>query len=531
MRIPTYDKPTVKDSGQGTEYVQFARQSNVGAVGQATQQLGGSLQNTGALAMQFAEQRQKEDDTASAYDTYHKMSLWDAETLDGDDGLMREAGVNASGLADRYQELHKEQFSELTKDMTGGAKALFQRLASRSFSANISKIGKHEATQRQEYLKQAASAAATAATNEYISTLDPESFETAIALIDGAVDQSMQGSDPVAKQNKKIELISGMHNQVLDTMVDDSASAAKAYLEEHSEEMTPQDIAVVKKKLETADKTERVQTYANNIDYANVSQTEALATMRDTLDPEDQKQAAQEIKTRYTEIKNAKIELDIQNFDDALSVINDGGTPTATQYASLNEKDERTIRGYAANMRKGVEVKTDFAVWNGVTRMPESDFKKLNLNQYINQISTTDLKALRKDQIELQNGKSFTETSIMAPSANARNYLKNKKIKIDSDDGIEFVRQAQEEITRTEREQGKKIDSEGLTKIYDRLMQGVTVDARLWNKDKELFKVNDKDRIIIPEAFRSGMIARLEARGIPVTEDAIQIYYRAELNK
>ena len=173
----------------------------------------------------------------------------------------------------------------------------------------------------------------------------------------------------------------------------------------------------------------------------------------------------------------------------------------------------------------------DFAVWNGVTRMPESDFKKLNLNQYINQISTTDLKALRKDQIELQNGKSFTETSIMAPSANARNYLKNKKIKIDSDDGIEFVRQAQEEITRTEREQGKKIDSEGLTKIYDRLMQGVTVDARLWNKDKELFKVNDKDRIIIPEAFRSGMIARLEARGIPVTEDAIQIYYRAELNK
>lgn len=532
MRIPTYDKETVKESGQGIEYVRAGQRSFVGAEGDALTNVGGAIQKNGALAMQFAEQRQKEQDTAAAYNAYYEMTSWNSEVLDGDNGLLRQTGSNAENIAQKYEEMHKEQFSELTKDMSVGAKSLYQRLAARSFSANVGAIGKHEANQRQKYLVETANAAATAASNEYLLNRDEDSLETTVALIDGAVEMSMRGAPPEAKANKKLELISGVHTQVIDGMVDDDPAAAKEYLDEYRDEMTALEIEVAEKKLKTANNINTVQAYANNIDLNGTTQTEALETMRETLPLELQADAAREIKTRYTEKKNAEIENKVANFESVLGVINDGGVPTASQWASLDEKDEYTLKGYLTSMRSGKKVETNFQVWNSITQMPEKDFAKLDLNQYVNSISTTHLQALREDQIALQKGKSFTETSIMAPSADARNYLKNADIDADSDSGIQFIRMAQEEISALEKEQNKKISPSQAKEIYSRLLQEVRLDINWgWNSKVRLFEAGDSQKLEVPDDIRNEIVSALKRAGRPADEDAIQLLYRMKLNK
>lgn len=201
-----------------------------------------------------------------------------------------------------------------------------------------------------------------------------------------------------------------VHAMRISKMIDDLApEQAKAYLSAHRDEMTPTQIAQADKYVRAGLQDQKEKRLADRILAKAKTESEAIKAAADT-DEKSSDGVDRLVRKHFARI-DAEKKARIEEVNDAVwnyvaGCIAEGKevhvpTTLMTDLKELDAKSYVSMNSYLAKLERGEKVSTDMEVWGELKRMQEQDpdrFSRLNLNRFAGQISSSDLKALMKDQ-------------------------------------------------------------------------------------------------------------------------------------
>lgn len=200
----------------------------------------------------------------------------------------------------------------------------------------------------------------------------------------------------------------------------------------------------------------------------------------------------------------------------------------------------KSIQEYAVFRAKGVEAATDWNVYYELRKDPAL-LKTTNLLAFKDKLSDTDFKALVTEQDNLRSGKTESLTATSSASQVLNAYLREagidpspKPSKDENSDAAmvgRAMRAQQVAITEAEIAKGKKLSPDEVEKVTAKLFTNVQVKGSWFGtNDKQLFDLRDSDKIVVPSAERTQIIAALEAKKRPVNEAVILDMYKRKNN-
>ena len=389
-------------------------------------QMGQALSGAGQMASKAAIEAQDEANNLRVNEAMNKaVALRMRLTYDKAEGFKNFQGKQAidvdkdgKSLDQRYMETYNKELADITASLGNDAqKAKFNAHIGQVTNQFSASLQDHLIGEQKNYEKGVRIGTIKVAQDAGVQEWNnPDSVAQARGAIVAAVN-SDKSLSPEAKAAMLIEATSPLHAGVLAASIEKgNFDYAKEYMGQFGKEMTAESRQRLQSALDIGERTAKIQTYADDLMSKDMPMAEALAKVREQFSGKDEKEAVQEIHTRYQEKELAKTQDVKQLGVSAWSQVMSTGKLTATMRAELTARAPEELRQIldwqdAKRRQAKAEAEGGSAAkegqFYGLMRMaaenPE-EFTKLDLMKSEPYLSKSDFKTLVAAQANLIKG-------------------------------------------------------------------------------------------------------------------------------
>lgn len=392
-RVPRYDEPQVSlrpaptVRQESSDYLGPVRQ-----LGQAADAVG----QAGDVVFRNAIQ-QRERTTAT--------ELFSREAAGADKARMFETealaaeGVNAWGLQEKGKQFWEQVERELSDGLTSPqAQRLWKQSAQRMRESSLDRLSMHEARQRRASLKDSTNASIVGLTNAAAGDPTPENIA---AQRDQIVKRrqilaDLNGETAEERAVNDGEVVSNLHAQVLDGMIERNPTEAGRYLKANKKEIDQRKLPALERSVRAGTLKTVAQEAADAVELGGMNEIEALAHARKKYEGDEEAAVVAEIKTRFGE-KSALREADQKTAaDEAFGIIGRGGRLSDVPARTLARMDGKVLMELRREA-SGEKAVTDWGRYAELREMARGDpaaFKKLDLRKEFGHLAPTQREAL-----------------------------------------------------------------------------------------------------------------------------------------
>ena len=558
--VPIYEQH-VRPRGFGGELRSFETPKSQGAdVGRALQDLGATA---GRVSDRMAEREfelQERKNVDAARSAFNKFNNHVRELLhDPQTGFYARRGVNARDIT-RLGQDDIDRVGASIEAGLGNADQIrrFRQLSQTLRTNSLTGLSRHEADELLVAERESTDALVKGAeASMAANATDPDAIADHLSTARTALvaQANAEGWTKEVLLQRLKDVTSAGYAGVVDRLLVDDPSAARAFYDAKKEEIGGN----VRAKLERALKEGVTRQQAQAATDAIVAQigTESLSAMlaqaRQISDPELRDAVVDRVKIRHAEGETQRKNEEKIAKTQAWTGILEGGSsdqiPPAL-WAELPHETQRQIHAYEEKRAKGEEPQTNTGVYYKLRQMSHSEFAKVNLMDYVNQLSVVDFKKLADEQNSINAGnprEAAKRTSLSRAMTQAKRLLEDVGIKTGSRASnsdkrrvAQFQTVLTQELARIQDEQGGPADEVQIQALINQLLTRGEVPGSTRFNDPNLFyfeslatgrgdeffidEIPDDERDAIERALRSSPKAMREVTGRDgtVDEDALE---------
>ena len=505
--VPIYEQ-RVRPRGFGGELRSFETPKSQGAgVGRALQDLGATA---GRVSDRMAEREfelQERKNVDAARSAFNKFNNHVRELLhDPQTGLYSRRGGNARDVT-RLGQDDIDRVGASIEAGLGNADQIrrFRQLSQTLRTNSLPRLSRHEADELLVAERESTDALVKGAeASMAANATDPDAIADHLSTARTALvaQANAEGWTKEVLLQRLKDVTSAGYAGVVDRLLVDDPSAARAFYDAKKEEIGGN----VRAKLERALKEGVTRQQAQAATDAIVAQvgTESLSALlaeaRKISDPTLRDDVVARVKLRYDEGETQRDNEEKALITQAWTGILEGGSsdqiPPAV-WAELPSGTQRQILEYEEKRAKGEEPKTDPAVYYMLSRLSNEEFAKVNLMNYVNNLSLTEFKSLasKQNSLESRNEREAAKrTSVSRAMTMAMKPLRAKGIKTGSsapNSHKQRVAQFQtvliRELTRIQDEKGGPATELEIQALINRLLTAGEVPGWSWFYDPDVF--------------------------------------------
>lgn len=457
---------------------------------------------------QMAEQAKKQADDASTQDAWAKLvKERNRLTYDPQRGLLAHQGTQAQyaeGLLSEFDasanEIEKGLGNEVQREM-------FRSLRGKERQEFDGRVTAHIASEGEKLADSSfKSATGTAIEDGILNYKEPGKVASIRNILKATImDRAeKQGWDSEMTQRAVEESVSQMHKGIVfRELANNNDRGARDWYSQISGEVTGHDAIEIEARLKTAG--ERGDAVRLALNYADKFANEGLALdalRKDHGSSEGYDRARAELKMIYDDRALRDYHAYDANLNEAISVIDQGGTPSAYQLGNLTAQDQKRLEGVIRQKARGEQVQTDNDMFLKLKRMAANEpdkFMREALGQYYDCLSPADYKDLKDWQLGMAQRKPETqdvingflsEDQVIINAMVEMGASEREASRPKSEDAAKMRAEIDRRITMAKREGGKKtLPSEDLQKIVHDAMFSVRTNARLWERKVPAYKL------------------------------------------
>lgn len=511
------------------------------APGQALAKLGTTLEGV-------AEEIRKENyrsDTLRAEDAFNKLRERQLDLTSGQsNGFVNKKGGDAANQP--IMEDYGKRFEGAAKEIEDGLgndqqKQLFRRRASIAGLQFKQDLLNHVTREKDIY-----------ETGVYKGTLDleyknaveryqdPAGIALSLERMNNAISQeaARKGWAPEVAEATKRDALSKVHGGVIERMLanQDDISAQK-YYEANKANIAGPEAANLEKQLEIGSTRTLAQTFADQVQASNLSESEAIKKARTQFSGKQEEAVVLAVRGRFQEQNLAKQAEQAQAADTAWDLLAKTKRLDSIPPAVLNRMDGKVrlaLEKEANDLATGKDIKTDPGTYYDLATIlvkePEK-FQKLDLRQYFNKLDQGD----REHFINLQRPAN------MADAATLSQQLSNMHDQMGWGSGDKekkgvFDKAATQAIDDEQRKRGTKLTMKERQEVIDRMvLQGEVMTGKWYLPDanKQVFQIygTEDAKNFMPEindTDRKTIVASFKKKGVnkPSDEQIVNAYRR-----
>lgn len=445
---------------------------------QNTVNISKGLSSAADVAFKIAEIR----DTSSARDAYNSAH---SEVIKHMGALEQLRGKDGISIYDTTEKAFNDIRKKYIDMLDSRSKDLFTASFDSLMNDRLEKTMNMQNRNILDYDKVTKTAMNESAIDDAVTNYaDDKIISNSKFTIEANTRSNMRGTDKETQDKAVKNAINDLHLSVAESITSQSPSKALAYMDKYWNDLDPSTRDA--KRLQIKDLAEN-----------EVARDTALALAKSGLPFEQQMKQVEGIKD-VTEQKKVKklveeYEKDRQSFAELNAKQRYEGELDAVykdpfkyqipldmpadQQNSLYTWRERLKQDAMANQGIGDKTKTNFKVWYELNNMPADQFQKVNLTNYMKDISTADLKTLANMQ---KSGKGFA--GVQTPTSYVNEFVKAEAGK--DNEKASFLREAFETALNTyPQDERKKIET--LNKVKDALLMEFDWKGESFGGDKK----------------------------------------------
>ncbi|MET0657599.1 MAG: hypothetical protein ABW110_05510 [Steroidobacteraceae bacterium] len=455
-------------------------------------------------------------------------------------------GTRAFGIQDDASKWWDAEPSKIEAGLENEAqRTAFRNSVARRRGASLDSMAQFEAGERTQARSSAVTAAIATQTSFAAQNFSSPSAVTA-ARDDirekVAVQAYLNGWDKNVTEAAQREAMTNLHRQVLENMVDVNPDSARKYLDAVKGEIDGTVWDGLSKTVKLGDELQQAQKLADQIWTSGLRDTAAYDAARKQGEGEVRERALTLLRTRQTEQDKLQNDAKQATVDRAIAAFNDRGlaglTPSMmTDLQRLSPQTLAALRNRAWTPQD--KVVTDWATYEGLKAQIASasvdDLKRMEFSGSLDKLNAMELDALTKLRDSRIKGlpDNVATTQQLLGEAHAQ-------MGWTSDDAERrglFDRRAREAIDAEQRVTGKDLTDERKRTIIDQLLIQGSVPRNWWlDRSAQFFEVQGtenepKFQIDIPDDMRTQIEEALTRRNVEVTDENLQKYYRAFLDR
>ncbi len=467
---------------------------------------------TASAAIEMAQaEKQRADETAfleASNALTKRMNDWQ---FDPEKGAYTRRGKDALDLPNEFGEVFDDAVSEIGTSMKNPQQqAAWSKFVGQQRVSLDLNVQRHVFQEMRTYQAgEAASAILNARDTAISNANDPRQvglyLSNGEAAIRGSAD--VMGLGPEQTKQAVEELRSSVHEGVIGRLLaQGKVSAAKAYFEGNGDQLRGE----ANKRVESAMKEGTVREEAQNAlgkilaDPSLDTLAKQRAKARETLTGELEDRVLEGLSQEDAINDEAKRERSQQMMVNAKnSIERSGGKISAVppaDWVQMSPQEAAALREYADNLTKKKPIVTDFATQYSLKLMAvekPDEFRKVNLTQYINKMSPSDLDELANIQVAVIKGDAKQAekqlNGFMTQSQTVNDvmiqYNFNPNAKPDTDEGraVAMVRSMLDRrVEATQRATGKEMSNDDIRKTLTSILsESVEVKGALWGTNKK----------------------------------------------
>ncbi|WP_417793090.1 hypothetical protein [Terasakiella pusilla] len=504
--------PTAPEAGVGqvkaiplnTPVQRFQTDSGMfgGDKAQAMMEAGRDLGRTADLLHKRALDMKKEDQDAEL----EKAELLYSDEVrkllqDPEKGYFTIKGKAAFDAHDTTVSNLKKAADQITAKWSEGMRQRFNEKVSARRNTALDQMARHAASERNQHFIDLRKAQVEKAGDDAVANwTDHKALDAAIDRGLEAVHElgRLQGWSKEVTDQAKFNIQSAMHSKVLDRMIVESPSMAKAYFSKNKEEIDPEQQAKYQDQINTQAILQQAQSISDNLGRMGLDYGQQLQEVQKLTDPELRKEVLKLVDANQKRIKAIR-----QDRHDRLS--NEAWNIVEKELSTKNLSPEmRTVLDgdeiekmdkYASDKLGGKPIQTNWETYYALSTMATDNkeaFAKLNLMTMRPELSDADFKQF----VNLQQSAKTNDaeyTKVMTPNQ----MVNSVSIQMDlSKKKTAQLQQAlQNEVYAFETATGKKATPKDVQDLLDnRLLTEVRVGGMLWDSEKHVFELEDGER-------------------------------------
>lgn len=466
--------------------------------------------------------------------------------LEFDRQVNERKGAQAWGAAEEAAKFWNDTSAEVGATLkTDRQRRLFEQTTLKLRTPHLDTIARYEAGQRRASVEESANAS-------IVSSIDLAAANAGNTEILGiARDDITRRTQTVAKLNgwpperAEVELtknLTMLHKQVIQAQIDKDPRAAREYYELNKEQIAGSERDGLEKTLNEGNVRLTAQEAGDKVIADGMSETEALAWVRQNYEGEEESAAVTEIKTRFSEVDGALKAQQKAVSDQAWEIVANGGGRgqiPAGVWAQLDAKEKIQINDHLrtrAERAKNGDVKTDIASLYDLNKMAVNDpegFAQMNLlaSPEFNKLSRGDQEQMIKLQATVaKGGPAVKELQTVDGQISAA----VAPLKLDKVEAAIAENRIRAAIDAEAQARGKALDAAERQKVVDRmLIEGEVVNGRWYRNDPdrrmfEVYGTEDAAKFVpqIPRDERRKIVEALERAGRKATDAEIARLYK-----
>ena len=570
-RVPTYD--SFQAAPNTLPQNRFDAPAMADTAGRQAQETGRALLSTGgqlgqiALDMQREANKVKIDDAMNQAVKARTDTQIEALQLQGRNALERPDGKS---LPDEYDEKLQQQLDAIEQGLGNDAqKSAFRQQVAQIKRQMYGSLSAHMVEQQKVLRNETWEATLTTAANQAgMLWGDKAMVEQSAGAIRTTVDEmaAANGWDDKIKQAKLAAALSPMHAAVVQGMVDgDRVDLARAYYEANADSMTLGVRERAMRLLEVGDFERKTQDAADALWALNDGNAvEALKTAREKYSGKEEDAIVTRLKTLDAEKTTLRERAQRDAGDAAWGLYADGKKIPPSVLVAMDGRDRlalrRTMRAEAEARAAGHAIKTDIGKWLEFTNATPEQLAAMTpqelMRQYRPYFSDADMKkandiilgakGLKGGQANPVGLQLMTVQDSMKRAAREMGIIPPNDSKISDEQAVaysNFQDAMQAKINQWESANGGKKASPEVLKalLNEEKANKVFVDEWFKDPEKSVASLNEGDKAYvnvnggkvylsnIPAEYRAEAIAKIRARGLPVTEQRIANMWAAKL--
>jgi hypothetical protein len=304
-QVPVYDQAQVQ-----LQALPGVRQSAAGATpdafgGAQARQLGQVAQGLGQAA-QLGAKLQERQDLEAVTRVFTGLEDEQRRLLrEGDNAIFARQGNNAGGATEEMAKWFEEAAPRYGADLTSPAqRRAFEQLLARQRSGVLDSVARHEAQEGKRALVESVQAKAGSSIEQAAAMwTNPQAVATAREDMEHAVAALAQtmGWEGETRERKLAEFHTLFHKRVIDAAAESNSDYAKAYYEQHKDQIDASARQAIERTLATAGLRADGQAHTDRIIAKGLSDEEALAEARRIERPELRDEVVRRVTARLNE--------------------------------------------------------------------------------------------------------------------------------------------------------------------------------------------------------------------------------------
>jgi hypothetical protein len=576
--VPKYQQQTELRGLPSVQQQSIASPELLGAGARQTQEAGNALLRAGAGLSNIAADMQQREDA----DMVFQAEAAFRESLIGfEQEALTRTGNKAWGITKDVDKWFQDSGAKFAEGLTNDRqRALFNQQVGKMRLQGLESFSKFESQQRVKSLEQSTNATLETLINSAATTaqmMNSEEFSTAGTTQTGpdgqpvpgplSALQSMKqdglrrlefyaadtGEDSSVTDLKKQLYTSKFHKQVIQARIDADPSSAKAYYEANKEEIAGAERLNLEELVRTGEMKVKAQSFVDAAISDGLSQLDAMQLARDSFMGEDRNAVMDEITTVFGKLNQAREADQRQAADEAWSYVADGKSPPLVLMQALDGRDRAAIK---KTLSEGPPKKTNINKWLEFTNMTPQQLAQMEpnilLRDYRAHFSDADIRNAN-EMIQAAKGKGtaeglqlMTATDLVKSAARQIGVLPKSGDRVtptQEEDFNQFRDAMQLKVRAWEVTNGKKANAEVVNDLLNKeKLNKVYLDV--WGIDPQrpaialtpeqqaqAYVVSGKREIrltTISADYRADAIRRIQARGLPVTEQQIAEMWAAD---